>query len=82
MMCGNCTNVTAFHSYYLKAPSARLEDFISPSTLDTLAAEIQDMKALVAKRRPHRSRLWLTETGDAVPGGVDGISDCYVGGFP
>ncbi|XP_071794354.1 heparanase-like [Asterias amurensis] len=80
--CGNCTNVTTFHSYYLQVKSASLDDFYDPAVLNTLAFEIHEVRKQVRKYRPHRPKIWLTETGDSVPGGVSGISDRYVGGFP
>ncbi|XP_022081451.1 heparanase-like isoform X2 [Acanthaster planci] len=81
--CGDCTNVTTFHSYYLSSRTAKLDDFINPTTLDVLRGEIRAIRNIVRQYRPQSTpRIWLTETGDSVPGGVSGISDRYVGGFP
>ncbi|XP_038046652.1 heparanase-like [Patiria miniata] len=81
--CGDCTNVTTFHSYYLRTSTAKLDDFINPATLDVLRAEIKAIREVVQKYRSSaQARIWLSETGDSVPGGVSGISDRYVGGFP
>ena len=75
--------MTTFHSYYLSSRTARLNDFIDPVTLDVLRPEIRAMRDVVRQYRPQSPlRLWLTETGDSVPGGVSRISDRYVGGFP
>lgn len=69
-----------FHSYYLDAAAASLQDFMDPDVLDGLQVEINHGNEATRKFAGGK-QLWIGETSSAWGGGAKGLSDGFVAAF-
>lgn len=62
------------------ASSAKKEDFISISLLDSFHDTSVSAAQMVHKLQPE-AEVWLGETSSAFDGGTSGLSDVFIAGF-
>lgn len=71
-----------WHHYYGNGKLMKVQDFVTPSVLDRVRADILQAAAL-AKGMPggNQTQVWIGESGSSYGGGTPGVSDRFVSVF-
>ncbi|KAK3094662.1 hypothetical protein FSP39_004641 [Pinctada imbricata] len=69
-----------FANYYLDGRHATLGDFVSPSVLDSLEAQLKTANKIAEKYTPGK-KVWMGETSSAWGGGAKNISSSFGAAF-
>lgn len=68
------------HSYYLSGRTAKVQDFLNISVLNTFKKEME-VALNIVRTSPRPLPILLTETSSCFGGGAPHLSDAYLSGF-
>lgn len=72
-------DVVSWHHYYTGS-NATVQDFLNVETLNSFQQSARIVNEIVRRQAPQK-QIWLTESGSAYGGGVEGLSDKFISSF-